>query len=71
MFENDNFTNWFERNKTSELARKKIEQIRSSEPYRHVQSGRSNVCGRYPSKKMGRTIQLESHRTKPLCTESA
>lgn len=62
MFENDDLTNWCERNKTSELARKKIEQIRSSEPYRHVQSGRGNVCGRYPSKKMGRTIQFESHR---------
>jgi putative transposase len=62
MFENDALANWLERNKFSELAQKKIELIRNSEPSRHVQSGRSNVSGRYPSRKMGRTIQFESHR---------
>jgi len=39
-----------------------IDQIRSSGPSRHVAGGRSNVCGRYPSRKMGLTIQFESHR---------
>lgn len=62
MFENDELANWRVRNNLCELARKKIEQIRNSDPARHVQSGRGNVPGRYPSKKMGRTIQFESHR---------
>src|SRR5256885_13200307 len=39
-----------------------IQQIRSSPPARHVRSGRGNVSGRYPSRKMGVTIQFESHR---------
>lgn len=45
-------------NRTCEL----IHNIRSSEPARHVSGGRNNVCGRYPSQKMGRTIQFESHK---------
>src|SRR6185369_14471600 len=39
-----------------------IEQIRSAAPSRSVQSGAGNVHGRYPSKKMGMTIQFESHQ---------
>jgi len=39
-----------------------IDQIRSSDPARRVGGGRSNVSGRYPSRKMGVTIQFESHR---------
>ncbi|MEC4813047.1 MAG: DDE-type integrase/transposase/recombinase [Scytonema sp. PMC 1069.18] len=39
-----------------------IEKIRSSEPSRRVGGGRKNVSGRYPSRKMGATIQFESHR---------
>ena len=39
-----------------------IGRIRSSAPSRHVGGGRSNVSGRYPSRKMGVTIQFESHR---------
>lgn len=62
MLENNDLAIWLERNKISELAQKKVELIRNSEPSRHVQSGRGNVHGRYPSKKMGRTIQFESHR---------
>jgi putative transposase len=62
MFEDNGLASWCERNNLGELARKKIELIRNSEPCRHVQSGRGNVSGRYPSKKMGKTIQFESHR---------
>jgi putative transposase len=62
MFENDPWMRWCERNRVTEIARKKIEQIRNSDPCRHVQSSRSNVSGRYPSKKMSSTIQFESHR---------
>ncbi|WP_107670688.1 DDE-type integrase/transposase/recombinase [Cyanothece sp. BG0011] len=39
-----------------------IEQIRSSDPSRRVGGGRKNVAGRYPSQKMGFTIQFESHK---------
>ena len=53
---------WYERLGLSEGARTIIERIRSSEPARRVGGGRSNVVGRYPSRKMGRTVQFESHR---------
>ena len=53
---------WCERLQLSTAARRVIEGIRSAEPTRRVQAGRSNVCGRYPSQKMGVTIQFESHR---------
>jgi putative transposase len=39
-----------------------IDRIRASDPARRVGGGRSNVSGRYPSRKMGVTIQFESHR---------
>jgi putative transposase len=38
-----------------------IKRIRASEPFRRTK-GRFNVRGSYPSTKMGRTIQFESHR---------
>ncbi len=53
---------WYRRLGFSEDARTIIDRIRCSEPARHVGGGKSNVCGRYPSRKMGRTIQFESHR---------
>jgi transposase InsO family protein len=43
-------------------ARALVDQIRRSDPARRVGGGRSNVSGRYPSRKMGVTIQFESHR---------
>src|SRR5260370_41579704 len=39
-----------------------MDHIRSSDPARRVGGGRRNVSGFYPSKKMGVTIQFESHR---------
>jgi putative transposase len=39
-----------------------IAEIRAAEPARRVKSGVGNVSGRYPSRKMGCTIQFESHR---------
>ncbi|HBQ99296.1 MULTISPECIES: TnsA endonuclease N-terminal domain-containing protein [unclassified Roseofilum] len=39
-----------------------IQRIRSSEPSRNVGGGSKNVFGRYPSRKMGVTIQFESHK---------
>ena len=37
-----------------------IQRVRSSEPERKVRGGASNVSGRYPSQKMGFSIQFES-----------
>ena len=56
------FDLWCRRLGLSESTRRHIEQIRSSPPSRQVRSGTKNVSGRYPSKKMGVTIQFESHR---------
>lgn len=53
---------WARKLNLSEQAERVIEQIRSSAPARRVQSRRGNVSGRYPSRKMGVTIQFESHR---------
>jgi hypothetical protein len=39
-----------------------IESIRAAPPSRRVQSARGNVTARYPSRKMGVTIQAESHQ---------
>lgn len=53
---------WYERLNLSLEARSVIDRVRSSEPARRVGGGRRNVSGRYPSRKMGVTIQFESHR---------
>jgi len=52
----------YQRLKLSEQAQSVVEEIRASEPSRAVESGRNNVRGRYASKKMGKTIQFESHK---------
>ncbi|MBE4906944.1 TnsA endonuclease N-terminal domain-containing protein [Bacillus luteolus] len=41
---------------------KQIQNVRRSEPSRKVKSNGKNVPGFYPSKKMGLTIQFESHK---------
>jgi len=53
---------WYRRLGLSEEARAVIDRIRSTQPSRRVESGRGNVSGRYPSRKMGVIIQFESHR---------
>ena len=53
---------WFRRLGMTERAQAAIRQARSSEPARRVGGGRRNVSGRYPSRKMGVTMQFESHR---------
>src|SRR6266446_9368969 len=62
MFSSDGLMSWLERVDIPEQTRRIIEHIRWSGPSRRVGGGRSNVSGRYPSKKMGVTIQFESHR---------
>ena len=52
------FDIWCNHLKLNEQARKHIEKIRSLEPSRRVGGGKNNVCGRYPSQKMGVTIQF-------------
>ncbi len=42
--------------------REVVETVRRSEPSRTVKSTSANVIGRYPSRKMGVTIQFESHK---------
>ena len=53
---------WCCRLNLNEPAQNLIEHVRSSDPARRVGGGRSNVSGLYPSRKMGVTIQFESHR---------
>ena len=62
MFNSEGLQAWLERNQIPETTRTVINAIRTSPPSRRVGGGSSNVCGRYPSKKMGATIQFESHR---------
>jgi len=58
----EELTAWYERLNLSPEASSVIDRVRSSEPARRVGGGRGNVSGRYPSRKMGVTIQFESHR---------
>jgi len=61
MLTPDGLLSWFQRLRIPEPARTTINHVRSSGPSRRVGGGRSNVCGLYPSRKMGVTIQFESH----------
>lgn len=62
MLSQSEFSAWCNSLKLSHQTQELINHIRTSEPHRHVGGGRKNVCGRYPSKKMGLTIQFESHK---------
>jgi putative transposase len=62
MMSPDELLSWYQRLEVSEAARAEIDRIRSSCPSRRVGGGKSNVSGRYPSRKMGATIQFESHQ---------
>ena len=61
MLTDDGFQVWCLQNKIPAETKAYIERIRQSQPVRKVRNRASNVCGRYPSVKMGRTIQFESH----------
>src|SRR5262249_9754282 len=62
MLSDGEFLLWCRRIGLSQKAQELIAKIRSSAPSRRVGGGSSNVSGRYPSRKMGVTIQFESHR---------
>ncbi|MDF0555056.1 heteromeric transposase endonuclease subunit TnsA, partial [Kamptonema sp. UHCC 0994] len=62
MLSKTEFNAWCSRFNPSQQTQILIEKIRSSEPSRRVGGGTKNVSGRYPSRKMGVTIQFESHK---------
>ena len=62
MLQEVEFIKWCKENGLSVPAQDLINKIRTSPPSRKVQSGRGNVSGFYPSRKMGMTIQFESHK---------
>ncbi len=66
MLSDEEFLQWCRRLELSEQAQTVITQIQSAPPARRVQSADGNVSGRYPSRKMGWTVQAESH-TVELC----
>src|SRR5215475_13183767 len=62
MLTQQEFELWCEHLKFPSAIQSMIARIRAAEPARRVKSGSGNVSGRYPSRKMGCTIQFESHR---------
>lgn len=62
MLNEADFLVWCTRLALTETARGAVAGARSRNPARRVGGGRRNVSGRYPSRKMGATIQFESHR---------
>ena len=62
MLSEQEFNDWCRHVNLSQVAMQVIEQIRSTEPIRRVKSSGINVKGDYPSRKMGKTIQFESHK---------
>jgi putative transposase len=60
MLTDEEFFAWCQRNEIGPETAKAIGHIRSSQPSRGVRGRASNVSGRYPSVKMGRSIQFES-----------
>lgn len=62
MLNEADFLGWCARLGLIETTRATITAVRSRNPTRRVGGGRQNVSGRYPSRKMGTTIQFESHR---------
>jgi putative transposase len=62
MLSEQDYAAWAKGMALSDEALSLVAQVRSSNPARRVGGGHSNVTGRYPSRKMGVTIQFESHR---------
>ncbi len=62
MLDDATFKIWSAQLNLSDEAHALVKQVRESEPVRRVGGGGPNVCGRYPSLKMGKTIQFESHK---------
>lgn len=60
MLTSEEILAWYQRRELSLQAQEVVEKIRSSPPARRVGTGRRNVSIRFPSRKMGVTIQAES-----------
>ncbi|GHO56243.1 hypothetical protein KSB_47180 [Ktedonobacter robiniae] len=58
----EEFHSWSQRLQLSETTEALIATIRSSPPVRRVSGRANNITGRYPSPKMGMSIQFESER---------
>ncbi|GER89917.1 hypothetical protein KDW_40790 [Dictyobacter vulcani] len=56
----EEFSAWCQQNQIAPATELALQRIRSSPPARRVRGRASNVSGRYPSVKMGCTIQFES-----------
>jgi putative transposase len=61
MLDDDAYLHWLEKPGFSDSARTLLTDIRRSPLVRRVTGGRGNIHGRYPSRKIGRTIQFESY----------
>lgn len=61
MLDDNAYECWLEKLGLSDPARTLLTDIRRSSPVRRVAGGRGNIHGRYPSRKMGKTIQFESY----------
>lgn len=62
MMNPEEFEQWATGLGLTEEAKKEIQRIRNSPPARRVGGGRYNVSGKFSSRKMGVTIQFESHK---------
>lgn len=62
MLNDADYIDWYLQLGLAETTRATITAARSRNPTRRVGGGCQNVSGRYPSRKMGVTIQFESHR---------
>ena len=62
MLKDDEFLTWCKRLGFGDTTFEAVAKVRSHGPTRRVGGGRINVSGRYPSRKMGVTIQFESHK---------
>lgn len=61
MLSDKGFYSWCNQLSLREEAKNLIQRIRESDPARRVGSRGKNVSGFYPSRKMGHTVQFESH----------
>jgi len=62
MLQPSQFQQWCQRLQLPPATCDLIARLRTAPPARRVQSRAHNVSGRYPSRKMGATIQFESHK---------
>lgn len=61
MFNELELEHYFEQLNLGAAARRYISDTRKSQPFRAVQSsGKKNLCGAFPSRKMGRSLSFES-----------